>query len=83
MAGITRREALQTAALAGISVLPLAAEAQAAPGKKLKALIAGAHPDDPESACGGLIALYAAAGHEVVNLYLTRGEAGVPGKSHD
>jgi LmbE family N-acetylglucosaminyl deacetylase len=50
---------------------------------KLKLLVAGAHPDDPESACGGTMALYADAGHEVVSLYLTRGEAGVPGKNHE
>ncbi len=46
-------------------------------------VVAGAHPDDPESGCGGAIALYTGAGHEVVNLYLTRGEAGIPGKSHE
>ena len=51
--------------------------------KKMKIFIAGAHPDDPESACGGLMALYASAGHEVVSAYLTRGEAGIEGKSHD
>ncbi len=83
MQGITRREALHTAALAGASVLPLAVEGQTIAGKKLKVVVAGAHPDAPESACGGLIALYVAAGHEVVNLYLTRGEAGIIGKSHD
>jgi LmbE family N-acetylglucosaminyl deacetylase len=83
MMGVTRREALQTAALATIGVLPLGAEAQAAAGKKLKVVIAGAHPDDPESACGGLMALYADTGYEVVSLYLTRGEAGILGKTHE
>ena len=46
-------------------------------------LVAGGHPDDPESGCGGTIARYADAGHEVVALYLTRGEAGIAGKTHD
>ena len=43
-------------------------------------MVVGAHPDDPESGCGGTIALYTALGHEVVILYLTRGEAGIDGK---
>ena len=41
----------------------------------------GAHPDDPESGCGGTLARYAAAGHRVTVLYLTRGEAGIAGQS--
>ncbi|PYX37301.1 MAG: hypothetical protein DMG75_07450 [Acidobacteria bacterium] len=54
-----------------------------APGTshKIKVVVAGAHPDDPESGCGGTIALYSDLGHEVVVLYLTRGEAGIPNKS--
>ena len=47
-----------------------------------KLLVAGAHPDDPESIAGGTILRYTDAGHEVVCLYLTRGEAGIPGKTH-
>jgi LmbE family N-acetylglucosaminyl deacetylase len=50
---------------------------------KLKVLVAGGHPDDPESGCGGTIARYAAGGHDVIVLYLTRGEAGIEGKTHD
>jgi LmbE family N-acetylglucosaminyl deacetylase len=50
-------------------------------GTKLKIIVAGAHPDDPESGCGGTMALYAAQGHEVVSAYLTRGERGIEGKS--
>ena len=42
----------------------------------------GAHPDDPESGCGGTLALYAERGHRVTLVYLTRGEAGIAGKSH-
>lgn len=44
--------------------------------------MAGAHPDDPESGCAGTIARYSDLGHEVVVVYLTRGEAGIAGKSH-
>src|SRR5947207_9260410 len=49
--------------------------------KRLKVVVAGAHPDDPESGCGGTIAHYSDLGHEVSILYLTRGEAGIAGKS--
>ncbi|HVE40111.1 MAG TPA: PIG-L family deacetylase [Planctomycetota bacterium] len=51
--------------------------------KKLKVIAAGGHPDDPESGAGGTIARYADLGHDAVNLYLTRGEAGIAGKTHD
>jgi LmbE family N-acetylglucosaminyl deacetylase len=85
MTDMTRREALKGAASLAVG-LPVASalafDAQGAT-KKLKVVVAGAHPDDPESASGGLMVLYAKAGHEVVSLYLTRGEAGVPGKSHE
>jgi N-acetylglucosamine malate deacetylase 1 len=49
--------------------------------RKKKIVVVGAHPDDPESGCGGTIARYSNLGHEVVILYLTRGEAGIAGKS--
>jgi LmbE family N-acetylglucosaminyl deacetylase len=49
----------------------------------LNVVCVGAHPDDPESGCGGTLARYAAAGHRVTVIYLTRGEAGIAGKSHD
>jgi GlcNAc-PI de-N-acetylase len=39
------------------------------------------HPDDPESGCGSKLARFAASGHPVTIIYLTRGEAGTPGKS--
>jgi LmbE family N-acetylglucosaminyl deacetylase len=42
----------------------------------------GGHPDDPESGCGGTLSLLAQAGNKVNIAYLTRGEAGIPGKSH-
>jgi LmbE family N-acetylglucosaminyl deacetylase len=57
--------------------------AQREPGRPLNVVCVGAHPDDPESGCGGTLARYAAAGHHVAVIYLTRGEAGIKGKSHD
>lgn len=53
------------------------------PEKKMKIVVVGAHPDDPETICGGLMALYSTLGREVVSVYLTRGEAGIEGKSHE
>jgi N-acetylglucosamine malate deacetylase 1 len=69
--------AINSQAAAGPAVAP------ANQGRTLKAVCVGAHPDDPESGCGGTLARYAAAGHQVTVIYLTRGEAGIPGKSHD
>ena len=51
--------------------------------EKLKVLVVGAHPDDPETGCGGTMALYSESGHNVVAVYLTRGERGISGKSID
>ena len=47
----------------------------------LKVVCVGAHPDDPESGCGGTLARYAGLGHRVTIIYLTRGESGIRGKS--
>jgi LmbE family N-acetylglucosaminyl deacetylase len=41
---------------------------------KLKVVVTGGHPGDPEYGCGGTIACYSDLGHEVVLLYLNRGE---------
>jgi LmbE family N-acetylglucosaminyl deacetylase len=49
---------------------------------KIKIVCVGGHPDDPESGCGGTLAKLAAEGQEVTIIYLTSGEAGIPGKSH-
>jgi bacillithiol biosynthesis deacetylase BshB1 len=45
----------------------------------LDVLAIGAHPDDVELACGGTLALLAAAGRRVGILHLTSGEAGSRG----
>ena len=87
----TRRKVLrqlgQSGGLLGAAAvgLPLAGSRgeQPASPRKLKVVVVGGHPDDPESGCGGTIARYTDLGHEVAILYLTRGEAGIPGKSHD
>jgi LmbE family N-acetylglucosaminyl deacetylase len=68
---------------AGIGfALPFAGElfgAQAATQKsaapKLKIMVTGGHPGDPECGCGGTIARYTDLGHGVVLMYLNRGQA--------
>src|SRR4051812_34406412 len=83
---LSRRAFLrESAAVVGPAVtanlLPLsAAQAEPAPDK-LSIVCIGGHPDDPESGCGGTLARYAAAGHAVTIIYLTRGERGIDGKS--
>jgi GlcNAc-PI de-N-acetylase len=67
--------------LIGLTI-PAIAAAQTAPARRLNVVCVGGHPDDPESGCGGTLALYAGLGHTVTVIYLTRGEAGIPGKSH-
>lgn len=82
------------AALTILGGIPLDAAGAGVPGEagmtpagkrkdRKKILVIGAHPDDPETAAGGTICLLTDAGHEVVCVYLTRGEAGIPGKSHE
>jgi N-acetylglucosamine malate deacetylase 1 len=44
------------------------------PSKKLRIVVTGGHPGDPECGCGGTIARYTDAGHEATLLYLNRGE---------
>jgi LmbE family N-acetylglucosaminyl deacetylase len=63
--------------LLGMSLLPSLAMIPAV-GKK-KIIIAGGHPDDPETGAGGVAALWASQGHEVLLVYLTTGEAGIDG----
>ncbi len=69
--------------MVGASALPLV-PAHAPPGATpLSVVCVGGHPDDPESGCGGTLARYAALGHAVRIVYLTRGERGIDGKSLD
>ena len=85
----SRRHFLGRAAAALPVLLAAADDRAAAQGagprparaQPLKAVCVGAHPDDPESGCGGTLARYTAAGHRVTVIYLTRGEAGVRGRS--
>src|ERR1700737_2980969 len=64
---ISRRQLLVSAA----SAVPVLGQSTAAP--KLKVIVTGGHPGDPEYGCGGTIARYTDLGHEVVLLYLNDG----------
>ena len=84
---ITRRSFVKQSVATGGSAVASAnalsfvrAESEAA---RLNVVCVGAHPDDPESGCGGTLARYASLGHAVTIVYLTRGERGIPGKSLD
>lgn len=82
---ISRRDSIKMSATvaAGLLVAPLGAQSLNKNNvNQLKLLVVGAHPDDPETGCGGIISKYAKNGHEVVSVYLTKGEAGIPGKTH-
>jgi LmbE family N-acetylglucosaminyl deacetylase len=71
MHSISRRSVLAGAGLsAAASIEPKPAE------RKLKVVVSGGHPGDPEYGCGGTIARYTDLGHEVVLLYLNRGDWG-------
>jgi LmbE family N-acetylglucosaminyl deacetylase len=82
----TRREMLtRSGVLAGASLLsmPVFSQGRESDQPSLKIVVAGAHPDDPESGCGGTICKMVSLGHEVTVLYLTRGEAGIEGITHE
>ena len=83
-----RRQMLKVtgAALAGFSFLGVPAfgkDSTTETKHAKKVLIIGAHPDDPETGCGGTMILLKQAGYEVVSVYMTKGEAGIVGKTHD
>lgn len=82
-ADLSRRTFVKQSALAAVSPLPLTSSPAESGTANLKVVCVGAHPDDPESGCGGTLARYAALGHAVTIVYLTRGERGIDGKSLD
>jgi LmbE family N-acetylglucosaminyl deacetylase len=80
----SRRNFFKKVSATGLAIAPLSVLASQSfkDLATLKILCVGGHPDDPESGCGGTLAKLSAAGHDVTTVYLTRGEAGIPGKSH-
>jgi LmbE family N-acetylglucosaminyl deacetylase len=78
---VTRRGFVKQAVAAG--ALPAVSSSVGSGAAAMTVVCVGAHPDDPESGCGGTLARYAALGHAVTVVYLTRGERGIPGRSLD
>lgn len=80
-----RRDLLRASAMiTGGSLIPfLSTGKSSGKSKSLNVVVAGGHPDDPETGCGGTIAWLVSLGHQVSSLYLTRGEAGIPGTPPD
>jgi N-acetylglucosamine malate deacetylase 1 len=82
MKPITRRHMLKTSflgtAAAGLPLIAKAGGVPAGPAAKprLKVIVTGGHPGDPEYGCGGTIALFSELGHEVVIVYLNKGDPG-------
>ena len=75
---MTRRDVLGQTSFIGSVLLVGAPPADEA--RKLKVIVTGGHPGDPEYGCGGTIVRFTDMGHEVVLLYLNNGEpVGKPG----
>ncbi len=82
--GVTRRDVLLGAGklAAGLAAGVPAIEATAdtkqdqkkLASRTLKVIVTGGHPGDPECGCGGTIARYTDMGHDVILLYMNRGE---------
>jgi LmbE family N-acetylglucosaminyl deacetylase len=81
----TRRDFVKQSvvSIGAISLPALLAAQQTNESSKKKVVCLGGHPDDPESGCGGTLAALRKAGHDVTIIYLTTGEAGIPGTSHE
>lgn len=83
MKRISRRTLLTQAGLVGMTAgvgIPLELSAQTPSSSadsnksKKKIVVTGGHPGDPEYGCGGTVARLTELGHEVVLLYLNRGQ---------
>jgi LmbE family N-acetylglucosaminyl deacetylase len=71
---MTRRSLLISGGMGATAALAKnAMAAMPQPSRKLKIIVAGGHPGDPEYGCGGTIAAFVERGHEVVLLYLNDG----------
>jgi len=80
---LSRRAFLQRSAVTAAPTLLGLRPHSGSSAAPLKIVCVGGHPDDPESGCGGALARYAALGHAVTIVYLTRGERGIDGRSLD
>jgi len=67
----------------GLGLLSLTSffELKQSTNKPINVLCVGAHPDDPETGCGGTLAKFSRQGDKVTIIYFTNGQAGIEGKS--
>lgn len=72
MSALSRRNLLGAA----IAIPVAASGGEPSTARKLKVVVTGGHPGDPEYACGGTVARYTDLGHQVTLLYLNKGEGG-------
>jgi LmbE family N-acetylglucosaminyl deacetylase len=73
---ISRRKLIERTGLAAVGSGRAQSAASKPTGRKIKVIVAGGHPGDPEYGCGGTVARYTELGHEVILLYLNRGDSG-------
>ena len=76
---VSRRTMLKESLVASATAVSLSRafarqQAGRSPGSRLRVVVTGGHPGDPECGCAGTIARYSDLGHEVCILYLNRGE---------
>ena len=69
--------------LAAAACFPAAAPGAEGETKPRTLVVVGGHPDDPETCAGGTLLVAGANGWNTVALYLTTGEAGIPGKTNE
>jgi N-acetylglucosamine malate deacetylase 1 len=71
---VSRRNLLASAGAAPLMGSLKGSSTADTPSPRLKVVVTGGHPGDPECGCGGTIARYTALGHAVTLLYLNHGE---------
>ena len=74
LAGTTRLTAGLAAGVPGMQAMGNKPAAEGSSAGKLKFIVCGGHPGDPEYGCGGTIARLTACGHDVALLYLNVGD---------
>jgi LmbE family N-acetylglucosaminyl deacetylase len=81
---ISRRILVSSAASVPLLTALGEERASSPPSPHFKIVVTGGHPGDPECGCAGTIARYTSLGHDVVLLYMNRGEGfckgGDPGR---
>jgi LmbE family N-acetylglucosaminyl deacetylase len=80
---ISRRKVIESTGLLAVGSRQAQSASSKPAARKIKVIVAGGHPGDPEYGCGGTVARYTDLGHEVALLYLNRGDSGYLNKPVD